>query len=97
MRNSPSTFRWLISTLIAILAAGSGIVALLNYVHSSQQPPPTPIPGVSPSSTSGSPAGTCIQGYVWREAVPGDHVCVTPQTRAQAQYDNSQAQSRVVP
>ncbi len=37
---------------------------------------------------------TCLQGWVWREAVPGDHVCVTPATRAQATYDNSQAAAR---
>lgn len=34
------------------------------------------------------------QGYVWREAVTGDHVCITPATRSQASYDNSQADSR---
>jgi hypothetical protein len=39
----------------------------------------------------------CIQGYVWREAFPGDHVCVTPETRAQAAYDNSQADARREP
>lgn len=37
---------------------------------------------------------TCKSGYVWREAFPGDHVCVTPETRAQAAYDNSQAHAR---
>lgn len=37
---------------------------------------------------------TCRQGYVWREAFPGDHVCVTPKTRSQAAYDNSQAPYR---
>jgi hypothetical protein len=37
----------------------------------------------------------CISGYVWREAYPGDHVCVTPATRAQADYDNRQASSRI--
>jgi hypothetical protein len=43
---------------------------------------------------------TCVNGYVWREADAGidyivtDHVCVTPATRAQAAYDNSQAASR---
>jgi hypothetical protein len=37
----------------------------------------------------------CIPGYVWREAFPGDHVCVTPQTRAQADYDNRHASERV--
>ena len=40
---------------------------------------------------------TCLQGYVWREAVPGDHVCVTPETRAQAAQDNSLADSRRSP
>jgi hypothetical protein len=37
---------------------------------------------------------TCLQGYVWREAFPGDHVCVTPETRSQAAMDNAQASSR---
>jgi hypothetical protein len=43
----------------------------------------------------GCPYGpdTCIQGYVWREAFTGDHVCVTPQTRAQAADDTLQAQA----
>ncbi len=40
---------------------------------------------------------TCRQGFVWREASPTDHVCVTPQIRAQAAYDNSQALSHTVP
>ena len=31
---------------------------------------------------------TCVNGYVWREAVPGDHVCVTPATRQQVHDDN---------
>jgi len=37
---------------------------------------------------------TCRQGYVWREAFPGDHVCVVPATRTRAAYDNSQANVR---
>jgi TIR domain-containing protein len=37
---------------------------------------------------------TCIQGYVWREATPSDHVCVTPATRDQTARDNSLAASR---
>src|SRR5262249_37018494 len=31
---------------------------------------------------------TCIQGYVWREARPSDHVCVTPAVRAQTAREN---------
>ena len=41
--------------------------------------------------------GTCIQGYVWREAFSGDKVCVTPDIRAQAARDNQAARSRVEP
>ena len=37
---------------------------------------------------------TCRDGYVWRDAFPGDHVCVTPETRTQAAQDNSQAHAR---
>lgn len=40
---------------------------------------------------------TCSQGYVWREAFPGDHVCVTPETRTQAASDNRQAGARREP
>ena len=39
----------------------------------------------------------CLPGYVWREAFSGDHVCVTPATRSQAAYDNSQASARIEP
>ena len=37
----------------------------------------------------------CRQGFVWREAFPGDHVCVVPEVRAQARADNAQAFSRI--
>ncbi len=37
---------------------------------------------------------TCRNGYVWREAYPGDRVCVTPQQRARARADNGQADVR---
>jgi hypothetical protein len=40
---------------------------------------------------------SCLKGYVWREAAPFDHVCVTPAERSQAAYDNSQASSRINP
>jgi hypothetical protein len=38
--------------------------------------------------------GTCLPGYVWREAFPGDKVCVLPAIRAQAAADNEEAGSR---
>ena len=39
----------------------------------------------------------CTQGFVWREAGTVDHVCVTPQTRAETAADNRAALSRVNP
>lgn len=61
-------------------------------------------PAAAASVTTGSDAtsfhalpygpDTCIQGFVWREAIPSDHVCVTPDTRSQTWYDNSQAGAR---
>jgi hypothetical protein len=39
--------------------------------------------------------GVCLNGFVWREAVEGDHVCVTPGTRAQAADDNAHGADRV--
>src|SRR4051794_242291 len=39
---------------------------------------------------------TCLNGFVWREAVPNDHVCVTPGVRTQAANDNAFAASRWV-
>jgi len=38
---------------------------------------------------------TCRPGFVWRQTVPEDHVCVTPETRRQAAEDNEQAKDRV--
>lgn len=45
-------------------------------------------------STVGSSADVCLQGFVWRQAGPHDYVCVTPDVRSQATYDNSQASTR---
>src|SRR5205823_5093261 len=39
-------------------------------------------------------ADRCLQGFVWREASPSDHVCVTPAVRQQTRNDNAQAASR---
>jgi hypothetical protein len=37
---------------------------------------------------------TCIQGFVWREARPGDSVCVPPPTRARTLQENATAADR---
>ena len=41
--------------------------------------------------------GTCLPGYVWREAFSGDYVCVEPWSRDQAAADNAAAGERVDP
>jgi hypothetical protein len=54
---------------------------------------------LAPTAAHAQPARSdaCRPGYVWREALPGDHVCVTPATREQAAQDNSQADTRRQP
>ncbi|MGI5132294.1 serine hydrolase domain-containing protein [Pseudonocardia sp. CA-107938] len=37
---------------------------------------------------------TCVNGFVWREARPDDHVCVTPETRTLTAEENAAAESR---
>ena len=32
-------------------------------------------------------ADTCLEGYVWRGAIPTDHVCVTPLVRMQTRQE----------
>lgn len=56
-----------------------------------EEPAPPPAPDL--------PYGpdTCKQGYVWRDAIPGDHVCVTPDRRSTAASENAIAGSRVDP
>lgn len=52
--------------------------------------------GVSSSALAADP-DTCVQGYVWREAFSGDHVCVTSAVRDQAAQDNNRANPRKAP
>ena len=42
-------------------------------------------------------AERCLQGWVWREARPGDKVCVTGATRSQVALDNAVKATRWVP
>lgn len=53
---------------------------------------------LTPASATGDYGpDTCLEGWVWRGAVAGDHVCVTGATRDQAAYDNTQAAARRSP
>jgi hypothetical protein len=48
---------------------------------------------LTPAPVSAQPFGpdTCVSGFVWREAAPGDNVCVTPATRDATAAQNAQA------
>ena len=54
--------------------------------------------GLAASGAQAAPhPDACIDGYVWREAYPGDRVCVAPATREQAADDNRLAATRREP
>lgn len=40
---------------------------------------------------------TCNSGFVWRDGVPGDHICVTPERRQKVADDFNTASSRRPP
>lgn len=56
--------------------------------------PPTAIP--TPTDTPLPPPGTCKDVYVYRLIKPKDKVCVSPESKAQADADNAAADSRRV-
>lgn len=64
---------------------------------------PTPTPEIIPEPPTPAPpseapvADLCLSGYVWRDAFPGDHVCVTPEMRDQVAEDNALAETRKDP
>lgn len=72
-------------TRTAPLATATGLAALTLAVA-----------GQAPASADPLPYGpdTCIQGFVWREANPNDHVCVTPAVRSQTAQENQLADGR---
>lgn len=51
-------------------------------------------PGGAPAQVDPS---SCSPGFVWRQAVPGDRVCVTADTQTQVIADNAQANARRSP
>ena len=71
-------------TCRAALVAGLALVAFGAFAMSAA------------ATSSGRDYGpdTCLNGFVWRDAAPGDHVCVTPDIRAQAADDNAHAAER---
>ncbi len=79
----------------AIAAAIIGAIIGGVLAGSSSSPEPAPEPAAEPELPYGP--DTCKSGYVWRDAIPGDHVCVRPNRRSTAAHENSIAGSRVNP
>ena len=75
------------------VAAGLLLVVLVTVgwllLRPDADPPPEPPPP--------PPAAPCLRGFVPREAVPGDDVCVPPLRRAEVLADNALADERRSP
>jgi hypothetical protein len=71
-----------LTAVAALLTALTGLVAAINAWF--------PKDDVSRAAK----VEKCISGYVWREATPEDHVCVTMRTHEQTLQDNVLAGSR---
>jgi hypothetical protein len=71
------------STLLPLAAAVAGFTVAL------------PVPALANPLPYGP--DTCIQGYVWREARPSDHVCVAPPIRDATAQQNANAAQNVEP
>jgi len=56
--------------------------------------PAAPVAQAPPQEAKAPESDSCRPGFVWREARPEDHVCVTPETRQSVAEDNRQEESR---
>jgi hypothetical protein len=77
----------------SLAVAGAAFAVAVSHAESA---------GTAPAAAPASAAQdygpyTCLVGYVWREAVPNDLVCVSPDVRSQAKQDNALAASRRSP
>jgi hypothetical protein len=59
-------------------------------------PDPTPDPTPTPDPLPSGP-DTCKNGFVWREVIPSDHVCVTGSIRTQTANENTMIDARRSP
>lgn len=80
------------AVILGILGIGAAMMANSNNNNNPPANPPQPDPNSLPYGPD-----TCKQGFVWRDAIPGDHVCVIPQRRAIAANENATAGLRVDP
>jgi hypothetical protein len=82
-----------VAALCAMVVAILGVVTAVNGVNVASPQQDTGGNGTEISR----PADACIEGYVWREAFSGDHVCVTRAERTRVHADDEAAESRIDP
>jgi hypothetical protein len=82
-KNWFQTLPGILTSLTAFVTAVAGLVAAINVWFPRDQ-----------GGHVVKPTDECIPGYVWREATPDDHVCVTKQIHDQTAEDNMLAGSR---
>jgi hypothetical protein len=88
----PSRRKYLLGVGAAVALA---LALIILWPRRRPAPAPQPVVPSAPGRMQPVSKDACLQGFVWREAVPHDHVCVTPQTRAQTALDNRLAPTRV--
>jgi Domain of unknown function (DUF4185) len=78
---------------------GGAQTTTVYYVMSTWNPYQVSLMRTTLQAPSPLPFGpdTCKQGFVWREVVPDDHVCVTPDTRAAVAEQNRGADANRTP
>lgn len=76
------TLPGILTSLTAFLVALTGLIGVISGWFAPKDAHSVPI------------VDKCIPGYVWRQATPDDHVCVTMQTHEQTLQDNMRAAER---
>lgn len=100
MEKEPEAKHW-IQTLPGLLTATAGligaiaalIVALSGNGQSGEDSKKDVI-ATAAVQTNTAPTDSCASPYVWRLAVPSDHVCVTEDSRKRVELENQRAAER---
>jgi hypothetical protein len=98
----PDTRGRIASGILGLILVPGGLFLHHYQEFNSGSPKPEPVANVITTSTSSPPKrdpsrarrDRCRPGYVWRGAVPSDHVCVTVEVQNEVAVDNQLAPSR---
>lgn len=83
--------RWVTggTAALAIALTGGAVGGMAGFSGSGQVAGPQVQQVAAVAAVPAAAPGTCKQGYVWRDARPGDGVCVTPEERTRAKGQNA--------